>query len=489
MTRALPSPIVLLRADRAASRHTCHPRHLHPALDLKYVQAALEAAMGRAVPLLDGWRSPFDVDRFASDALAHAPQIAVIRAVSWCLSESVALARRLRTAGIVTIAVGQQVQHAARACPAGWDDAYDLALAGEPEEALPPLLLALLADAAAGMPLAEAAARRRSALATAPTAQIAAPDALPTPRVTADELAAYPFPFALPGRPRLRRWGYVLTSWGCPRPCRHCTALVRRSVGRPLRTRDVAAVADEVAALADAGAEGIFFEDDSLFVHRPRLIALADTLVRRGLTLPWLANARPDELDDERVAAASAAGAALLKVGVDCGAPRRIEALGKTADGDAWIADSIAAFDRMRRHGIGSVALMMVGLPGETADEAEASLALARRLQADYLQVQAYRAYPDVDLWPDLPPGLRAATASGEYHYDASATNCSALTDDDLASLPGRFYRAFYLRPGFVAAHLARSWRHYLSPGSLTNLAQIAGYLVRSSLPSRPTAK
>lgn len=478
--------IVLLRVDREADRHTRHPRHLHPALDLKYVQAALEAATQQPVPLLDGWLAPFSVVGFATTALACQPRIAVVRAVSWCLAESIDLGRRLRAAGVITVAVGQQVQHVARTGHAGWDDAFDLALAGEPEAALPPILLDLAQRLAAGEPAAAAAAALRGRCTALGTAQVSHPDALPLPRFSAAELAEYPFPFPLPGLPPRRRWGYLLTAWGCPRPCRHCTALVRRSVGRPLRPRSVDAVADEVAALRDGGAEALFFEDDSLFVHKPRLIALADRLVQRGLTLPWLANARPDELDDERVAAAAAAGAALLKVGVDCGAPQRIAALGKTPDGEAWIAASIAAFERLRAARIGSVALMMVGLPDETPAEVAASLSLACRLPADYLQVQTYRPYPDVDLWPDLPAGVRAASGRSLYHYGASGTpaptddqaNCSALPDALLAVLPARFYRRFYLRPGYAWRHLSRCWRHYLSPAGLAGLGRTLGYLV-----------
>ncbi len=35
------TPLILLRIDREALRHTRHPRHLHPALDLKYIQARM----------------------------------------------------------------------------------------------------------------------------------------------------------------------------------------------------------------------------------------------------------------------------------------------------------------------------------------------------------------------------------------------------------------------------------------------------------------
>lgn len=470
----LVHPVVLLRVDRETGRHTGHPRHLHPALDLKYIQAGLESALRVPVPLLDGWLSDFSADAFVARVLALRPRCAVIRGVTWCLEESVRVAAALRAAGVVTIAVGQQVQHLARAGFAGWHEAYDLAIPGEPEEEAPRLVQRLLA----GETLATLRDECQRRIAGGEAVLVGAPDGLPQPRVDGDELRAYAFPFPVRGRP-VSRWGYVLTAWGCPRPCRHCTAIVRKSVGRDLRTRDVSAVVDEVLALQAAGAQAIAFEDDSLLVHRSRFLQLADELVRRDVRLPWMANARPDELDAERVAAAAASGAVLLKIGVDSGSARLIEHLGKTTDGPGWIAATEAAFDLLDRSGIGSVALFMVGMPDETLADAAATLALAQRIRPDYLQMQIYRAYPDVPLWGDLPEAARARTA--EYHYLTPASNCSRIPAKDLLGLQRRFYRSFYLRPAFVGRHFARHWRHYLSAGALLRAPAALGYLLRGA--------
>lgn len=467
-------PVVVLRVDREAGRHTGHPRHLHPALDLMYVQAGLAQALQVEVPLLDGWLGDFRVEAFVARVLALRPRVAVIRAVTWCLEESVRVAAALRAAGVVTMAVGQQVQHVARTRFGGWHEAYDLALPGEPEEEAPRLALRVLA----GEALAELRAECRRRMDAGDIFLVEAPQALPRPRFGRDALKAYAFPFPVRGRP-VSRWGYVLTAWGCPRPCRHCTAIVRKSVGRDLRVRPVGEVVDEVLALKAAGAQAIAFEDDSLLVHRGRFLQLAEELVRRGVELPWMANARPDELDEERVAAAAAAGAVLLKVGVDSGSARLIERLGKTADGAGWIAATESAFERLDRAGIGSVALFMVGMPDETEGDAEDTLALARRISPDYLQMQIYRPYPDVPLWGELP--LQQRTHGADYHYLTPASSCSRIPPAALTVLQRRFYRAFYLRPGFVARHFARHWRHYLSVGGLARAPGALAYLLRGA--------
>lgn len=472
----MTSPLALLRVDAAARTADHHPRHRHPALDLKYIQAAVYGSSGLLPPLIDHALAPgLSAAQLAERVLACRPRIAIVKAQSWNLDTAIDCARRLRAAGVLTIAVGQQVLHAARSPIAGWHEAYDIALPGDAETEAPRLAARLLAGEEPGA-FAAAGAER---MATGRLFEIDDPDTLPTPRYDAAELAAYPFPFPLRRTP-VHRWGYVLTAWGCPRACRHCSVVVRKSAAATLRPRSIARVVDEVARLADAGAQGILFEDDSLCVDRRRFLALCDALVKRRLTLPWIANARPDELDHERVAAAAASGAALFKVGVDCAAPRLIERIGKARDGAAWIVAAGDAFARLDAENIASVALFMVGLPDEDAADVAASIALARSLRPDYVQVQIYTPYPDSPLWLELGAGQREG--AGDYHYGGRSASPSRIAGADLPSQQARFYRRFYLDPAYLVRHLGRSWRHYLTPSTFMQSAAHAAFVLRRAV-------
>lgn len=480
----LTSPLALLRVDADADAANRHPRHRHPALDLKYIQAAVHADTGILPPLIDHTlTAELSADQLAERVLACAPRIAIVKAQSWNLATAIRCACRLREAGVVTIAVGQQVLHAARSPVAGWRDAYDIALSGDAEAEAPRLVARLLS----GEEPATLATHYSDRMAMGRLLEIDAPDSLPMPRFDAIELAAYPFPFPLRRRP-VSRWGYVLTAWGCPRACRHCSVVVRKSATATLRPRSVELVVDEVARLADAGAQGILFEDDSLCVDRRRFLNLCDALARRHLTLPWIANARPDELDRDRVAAAAASGAALFKVGVDCAAPRLIERIAKARDGRAWIAAAENAFGYLNEADIASVALFMVGLPDEQEVDVEASIELARRLRPDYVQVQIYTPYPDTALWAELSPAQR--DGGGTYHYGIRTMSSSRIAAADLPAMQDLFYRRFYLDPAYLVRHLGRSWRHYLTPQAFLQSAAHATFLLRKAASNReaPTA-
>ena len=165
-------------------------------------------------------------------ALAARPRIAVIKAETWCLPEAIECALSLRHAGVLTIAIGQQVSHVMRAPALRWREAFDLALAGDAEEELLAVLPRLLDDDE----FSRHGYWRQFEQGHHFTA--VAPERLPRPVFSDAEMTAFAFPFPLPGMP-LRRWAYVLSASGCPHRCRHCSTVVRKSSGDRLRTRDI----------------------------------------------------------------------------------------------------------------------------------------------------------------------------------------------------------------------------------------------------------
>ena len=470
--------LVLLRVDRVTDGNG-HPRHLHPALDLKILQAGLEAA-GTPVTLVDGWLLAGGPDDWLRLALRGAPRVAVIKAETWCLPEAIECARRLRQAGLVTVAIGQQVSHVMRAPMAGWREAFDLALAGEAEKELLGLLPRLLTDDFDALQ-----DKYWRQFARGHHHAVEAADELPRAVFSETEQRAFAFPFPLPGRP-MRRWAYVLGARGCPHRCRHCSTVVRKSFGERLRWRDPVRVVDEVAAHLAAGAEAIAFEDDTFFVDRRQFLALCDEMVRRGIAAPWIANARPDELDEERVAAAASAGARLLKVGIETVTPRLVELMGKSRHGEHWRTQTEAGLARLKRHRIASVGLFLVGLPTQTRTEIADTLAWARELAPDYVQVQIFRSYPDIPWWDELPAAMRDAEAA--WHYGPISSTAAALPADVLPAMQRAFYRDYYLRPGFALSHLGRCWRHYFAPAGLAATLDRLRYMLRGSPAALHTA-
>lgn len=464
------SGVALLRVDRVGGAGG-HPRHLHPALDLKILEAGLTQGSGVQTTLVDGWLLAGGPPAWVSRVLDGRPQVAVIKAETWCLPEAVECGLRLREAGVMTIAIGQQVSHAMRSPVARWREAFDVALAGEAEVELLSRLPRLLQGDAATF------ANCWQRFDQGHHLEVLAPERLPRPLFSAAEQTAFAFPFPLPGK-ALRRWAYVLSASGCPHRCRHCSTVVRKSSGARLRKRSPQHVADEVAAHLASGAEAIAFEDDTFLVDRKHFLGICEELARRNIAVPWIANARPDELDAERVDAAAAAGARLFKVGIETATPRLIELMGKARDGEAWRRQSEEGLVRLKRHGIATVGLFLVGLPSETAAEVEATVRWAQSLAPEYVQVQIFRSYPDIPWWQDLAPELRDAVAA--YHYGPILDTPAAMPAGALAGLQRDFYRRYYLRSAYLLSHARSCWRHYCEPAGIAAALRRLRYMLGS---------
>ncbi len=460
---------ILTRIERAPTELGGHPRHLHPALDLKYIQAVLKAETGEHVELLDGWLQRWTPAEQVEAILAHKPDIAIIRAITPCIDESVQVGTALRKAGVITVAIGQQVSHVAYRSVPGWYDAFDIPVFGDPEGAVPALIRRLRG----GEPLEELVTLYTEALEQRKPFVLSDPNTLPPPDFTREELARYPFPFPIPGKPP-KVWGYVLSAWGCPHRCTHCSGVVRKTFGSHVRVRSPEAIVGEIEKLLDTGAEAIIFEDDTLLCDKRNFLEVCREIERRGLRFPWIAHARPDELDEERVAAAAKSGAVLFKIGVESGSPRVIELLGKCKSGEAWLDHIHNAFEQLHKYDVGAVALLLVGSPGETKEDFEKTVELSMRLKSDYIQVQVYCAYPDSPYYIGLDAEDSSHVREGsQYHYEVPTWTPSNLPPTELVDLQRDFYRRYYLRPGYMLWHFRRFWRYYSSPSTARRL--IAG--------------
>lgn len=188
----------------------------------------------------------------------------------------------------------------------------DAVVAGECEAALIDLAAALEAGRdPAGIPGVAAA----GAGPLIPRPPLTDPDRLPPPWR----------PAPLPETPS------VLASRGCPHHCSFCLVPPFYNRGPLWRGRAPAAVAAEVASLANAGARDIYFADPN-FVGpggrgRARALDLAARLEPLGVTFGM--ETRAGDLDPELLRALTCAGLTSLLLGLESGSPRLLGKIGK----------------------------------------------------------------------------------------------------------------------------------------------------------------
>lgn len=476
---------VLIRVERAPDELPNHPRHIHPPMDLKYIQSGLKAKFDKLPLLIDGWLLNSTTNELIRNVLSLNADIAVIRTNSPCIEESMEIGRELRSKGLFVIGVNRQ---------GGFDslfnDCFDIFLSGEPEKIVPEIVEFFIKSLNVQKNKCDGSSfglKNSFNLAVEETKNMFSdkedylvenPDKLAFPIFNRDELNFYTFPFPLASG-LYKKWGYVLATWGCPHNCFHCSGVVRKTHGKKYRKRSVKLVVNEIEALIDLGAEGIIFEDDSLFTDSDYIQKLCDEIVLRQLHFPWIAHARADHLINENVRSAARAGAVLLKVGVESGSDRIIEKIGKSPDGKEWIEKVKKGFSYLKKYKVGGVALFLVGAPDESIRDLLKSFALARKISPDYIQVQIFCLYHDTILYKRLHNNH--ALLNNLYHYSNQTDTNSNLSAQKLQKYQLIFYKMFYFRLSYILDHAIRYFWFYIKTASLKRIFLIVKWLLKST--------
>jgi anaerobic magnesium-protoporphyrin IX monomethyl ester cyclase len=138
-------------------------------------------------------------------------------------------------------------------------------------------------------------------------------------------------------------------------------------------------------------------QDETYFTHRPRVAAVCEEILRRGLRFQWAATMRADQgarLPDEEWRLCKRSGLRRAMVGVESGSQAMMDWLQK----DIRLEQVFETAAHMVRHGIAGIFPFIVGFPDETDESVEATLAVIRRLRRmspDFeVSVYFYQPYP-----------------------------------------------------------------------------------------------
>lgn len=126
--------------------------------------------------------------------------------------------------------------------------------------------------------------------------------------------------------------------------------------------------------------EDLNLQDETYFTHRPRVVAVCEELLRRGLRFTWAATMRGDQgsrLTEQEWALCKRAGLRRVLVGVEAGSQQMLDWLEK----DLTLEQIYATAEKMVRHGVAGVFPFIVGFPGETEQSVEATLACIKKLR------------------------------------------------------------------------------------------------------------
>jgi len=168
----------------------------------------------------------------------------------------------------------------------------------------------------------------------------------------------------------------MITSRGCPFQCIFCVG--RKMVGARVRYRDPRSVVDEMTLLSRLGFHQINIADD-LFTASPKhCLAVCDEILIRGLKLKWTSFARVDTVSKKVLSRMKAAGCTGVSFGIETADPDIL----KTVKKGITLKQVKEAVAMCRDTGVTPFASFVLGLPGETEQTLQKTVAFAEALEA-----------------------------------------------------------------------------------------------------------
>jgi len=239
----------------------------------------------------------------------------------------------------------------------------------------------------------------------------------------------------------------LYTTRGCPAQCTFCLWPQTLS-GHPWRKRSTDDVAREMAKAKEYWpyVKEFFFDDDTFNIQKARTIELCSKL--KPLKLTWSCTSRVTT-DYETLKAMKEAGCRLLIVGYESGDQQILKNIKKGA-----------TIERARQftkdcHKLGLVIHgdFILGLPGETRETIENTIAFAKELDVETIQVSVAHAYPGTELYDyAVKNGFMVGDEKmvDEGGHQLAHIEYPGLRADEILEAVHRFYDEYYFRPKAV---------------------------------------
>jgi radical SAM superfamily enzyme YgiQ (UPF0313 family) len=193
------------------------------------------------------------------------------------------------------------------------------------------------------------------------------------------------------------RHGVMVSTRGCPHACYFCTSPLMSGY-RGFRPRSLDSIVKEIHWLKSTfGVQEIAFLDDNFFIQRNRLLTLLKRIHQEFpdlfFTVPGGTEA--NSLDEEVIDAMAQAHFYKVQLAIEAGDQKIQNAL---IDKKVNVQRLPQIIELMKSRGIEVRALFMIGFPGETRDQIEKTLELAKTLDVDDFYISLVTPIPGTPL-------------------------------------------------------------------------------------------
>ncbi len=195
-------------------------------------------------------------------------------------------------------------------------------------------------------------------------------------------------------RPQLQ----LMATRGCPYGCIFCAWPQMLFRGPRYRKRSADDVIDEIKSnLAKVPYKSIYIDDDTFNISKDYVLEFSKKMVAAGIggVVPWSTMGRADLMDRQTLEALRDSGLFSIKYGVESGDQAIIDEIDKRMN----VEKNIAMIRLTKELGIRVHLTFTFGLPSDTAETIEATIALACMLPADTVQFSIATPFPGTEMY------------------------------------------------------------------------------------------
>jgi anaerobic magnesium-protoporphyrin IX monomethyl ester cyclase len=244
---------------------------------------------------------------------------------------------------------------------------------------------------------------------------------------------------------------FIVTSRGCPAGCTYCIKHV--SYGPTIRMRSPKKLVEEIGILRQLGVRNIHMYADLFTVNREQVVGVCNELLSSGLDIKWTCNSRVDFVDEEMLQLMAKSGCHFISWGLESGNKDILAHARKGVDPER----ARLALTAAKRAGIRNWGYFIIGLPGETVETIQQTIAFAKSLPLDIALFHIAAPHPGTPFFMEVAKNgwFRRGVRWEEVDMDESTVlDYPGLSAEQLEYWQKRAFREWAMRPGPIATYL-----------------------------------
>ncbi|MCD6582878.1 MAG: cobalamin-dependent protein [Desulfuromusa sp.] len=293
-------------------------------------------------------------------------------------------------------------------------------------------------------------------------------DSLPFPAY--EKLEGFPEIYKLPifNYPKAPSTSCV-SSRGCPYACSYCDRSVFQ---RSFRFNSAEYLYRHVKYLRERfGIRHINFYDDQFTFRRQRVEDFCNLMIATPLGMTFNCAVRAEHIDAELLTLMKSAGCWMVSLGIETGDENLLAQHRQNADLN-MLADKIRL---IKKCGIRTKGLLMMGLPGETEKSIQLSMDYVFSLPIDDFNLAKFTPFPGSPIYEKIH-------TVGNFDEDWPKMDCMSfqfvpygMTRERMEELFNHFYKSHFQRPKVLLGYVTMLWK---SPDSWKRfLRDLVGFL------------